>query len=313
MNKVLITGVAGYIGFELAQRILDAGLSLVGVDSFDETLYGADNRRAKVEKLQLNNNFEFHEFDFSLGSPEPFEIREIKTVYNLMAVPGLVPSWTHFDSYLKSNVSATKSLLDILSKSSETFLIHASTSSVYGDTSSSGPNVLLDPKSPYGISKLAAENLIRAYGREFGAHYSILRYFSVYGKDQRPDMAYSKFCKALLRNEPITINGDGLQVRTNTHVDDVVKATLLAGSKELHELTVDIAGSQQIKLLDAVKIIADELNVEPDLRFTERVAGDQMESHGDFENTQSRLGWMAEREFEEGIREQTKIAKRSLE
>src|SRR5439155_19041214 len=223
----LVTGAAGFIASHLAERLLADGHAVTGIDCFTP-YYPRPVKERNLSAVLGKPHFTFHELDLSAGVPAD-AVAGAEWVFHLAAMPGLTRSWTDFDSYARHNLTATHRLLEALKGSPGLKkLIYASTSSVYGKYASGDESLPTRPSSPYGITKLAAENLCRVYGEEFGVPAVVLRYFSVYGPRQRPEMGYHLFIDVILKGRPIPLTGDGLQVRGNTYIADCVDATVRA-------------------------------------------------------------------------------------
>ena len=302
--KIWVSGGAGFIGQEVLQVALNRGHQVWGFDSFNETLYSNSVRLIRKKKLSDSGITLSAWNPLADAIPESAFIPDV--VINEMAIPGLAPSWTSMGAYMDSNVNALGSLISKLNYlDAKPFIVQASTSSVYGDRPK-GADPILDPKSPYGVSKAAAEFLLKAWSKSFGFDYSILRYHSVYGNLQRPDMAFHKFIMAGLEGRPITVNGDGQQVRTNTHVSDVALATLLAAEKQISGLTCDIAGLEPVTLNDSIRAIENAMG--QNLLRVEGVppAGDQLESMGNIQIANEVLSWQPKTTFQDGINQQFK-------
>ncbi len=229
MNRVLVTGAAGFIGSHLVDRLLASGYEVVGVDAFT----GYYSRRRKERNLAVAAGEE----GFRLVEGELLQLDldallgEVDAVVHLAGEPGVRRSWgDNFSRYLERNVLTTGRLLEAVGRTGVEKFVYASSSSVYG--TDPGHPVAEDhrrrPVSPYGLSKLAAEELIGLYTRERGAPATILRYFTVYGPRQRPEMALSRFVFAALRGRSVDIFGDGQQRRDMTYVSDAVEATVAA-------------------------------------------------------------------------------------
>ena len=309
--KILITGIAGYIGSAVAKLGVEKGHHVVGLDSLDDTLYPDKVKQKRLQELRADYGVESFALDPAVNSLEKLPLEECDVVINEMAIPGLAPSWSSFQKYMHSNVVALQILLEaIVMRNPEVRIVHASTSSVYGNTSPSGE---LSPLSPYGVSKLAAENLLGSYEKEYELDIGVLRYFSVYGDVQRPDMAYSKFIKNILAGDTITIFGDGNQTRTNTHVSDVAKATLLAAEKTRLPLTVDISGSEEVRLIDSLKMMEQIIGKRAQLVFSEKQRGDQRSSRGKIEPAKDLLGWLPKVNFVDGLADQIEKTRLSIE
>jgi len=234
-------------------------------------------------------------------------------VVNLAAMPGLTPSWTEFQTYQDCNTLVVQRTLEDLVNHPGIHLIQASSSSVYGSRIDGSEDNLLQPISPYGVTKLAAEQLINAYRENYGIKATVLRYFSAYGPGQRPDMAYAVICRRILEGLPISITSDGRQTRSNTFIDDVVDATLKACHVRPNSV-LNISGAESIALLDAVAIIADTLDREPTIEFIPARPGDQLATHGTSERAAKELGWHPNTNMRAGLRLQAlRAAKDHLE
>lgn len=300
--RILVTGAAGYIGSEIIKQGVSKGHEMVGFDNLDGTLYSPEVKISRVKAIKDSLGIEILQLDAATDNFASLNLEEIDVIVNQMAVPGLAPSWEKFDLYLQSNVVALQRLLDaIVRKNPNIRFVHASTSSVYGNTDGTKD---LSPISPYGVSKLAAENLIGTYESQFGVEASILRYFSVFGGIQRPDMAYSKFIRKIMQGETIQIFGDGNQVRTNTHVSDVARATLIAAEKTGERFTLDISGKEEISLMAALEAIQEQLGLRAEIEWKPRQFGDQDFSKGDLKLAKEILDWEPGIGFLEGIEDQ---------
>lgn len=310
-QNFVVTGSAGFIGARVCQQLLELGHQVSGLDNHDGLLYSSQVKKLRTRSLIENfANFSFREVDLSIDERIP-ELESATVVINLAAMPGLGPSWTHFDSYVKSNLTLTHRVLEALKENSEAFIVHASTSSVYGKHAIGSEQADLLPTSPYGVTKLAAENLVRAYGENFGTKWTILRLFSVFGPGQRPDMAYSKIIRSLILGQPITIYGDGHQIRTNTYIDDVVNAVVLASKVQAPNTTMNICGDQESSLLEAIDFMSKTLGVEAILRFSPAQMGDQRVTRGESKLSRQILGWSPQVGLLDGLRQQIDHAKRT--
>lgn len=306
--KAVVLGSAGFIGSALSERLLSEGARLIGVDGHVDGLYSSEIKRERTENLKNK----FPTFDFIEADLLSFEFESLGTdvdfVFNEAAMPGLALSWRDFDLYSQSNVTIVHRILEWLKQNTSTHLIHASTSSVYGAVANGDETKPTLPISPYGVTKLAAENLIGAYRKSYGLRATILRYFSVYGPDQRPDMAYSLFCDYLIQGRTIEVFGDGKQTRSNTYVDDVVEATVLSAGSGAEGQTLNICGSESISILDAISVIADYIKVEPKISFKPGVYGDQKETRGENLKARQILGWEPKVHIKDGLRRQAHSA-----
>jgi nucleoside-diphosphate-sugar epimerase len=305
--RSLVTGCAGFIGSHLTEALLAEGSEVVGVDCFNDN-YG---RRAKLRNLDRAHEWEAFEFvpiDLSRGDLLDV-VADVDTVFHLAAEPGVRPSWSiRFDAYLRNNVLATHHLLDAArNQEVSPRFVYASSSSVYGEaeTLPTAEGVIPRPYSPYGVTKLSGEHLCTAYGANFGVPVVTLRYFSVYGPRQRPDMAFTRFCNALIDDEAISVFGDGTQTRDFTYVGDVVAATLSAANAESAVGgTFNVGGGSRVALNDAVDLLG-EIGGRP-VRVTreELRAGDVRDTGADTSLAQEVLEYRPTTKLAEGLRAQ---------
>lgn len=300
--RILVTGAAGYIGQEIVRRGVALGHEIVGIDSFDDTLYPAEVKRRRASALKEACGISVSEINPLTSDLKNLDLDGFNAIINEMAVPGLAPSWKKLSNYFDSNVlSLEKILQQVVSVNPEIRIVQASTSSVYGNTDGSGT---LSPISPYGVTKLAAENLLNAFASQFGLEVAILRYFSVFGGRQRPDMAYSKFIKKISSGEPIELFGDGSQSRTNTHVADVARATLLAAEKRGSSFTIDVSGHEEVSLMSAIRAIEKGVGKKAEIIRRPFQPGDQSVTRGNISPAKEILGWEPQIDFLEGIQDQ---------
>ena len=219
--ECIVTGAAGFIGSHLCQRLLDDGHRVTGIDCFTP-YYPRTVKERNLYPVRERERFTFVEVDLSRGDLDNC-LRGAEWIFHLAAMPGLVKSWTHFDQYNTHNIIATHRLLEAAKNLPNlSRFVYASTSSVYGRFASGDESLPTRPSSPYGVTKLACENLCRIYGDEFDIPAVILRYFSVYGPKQRPDMGYHQFIEAVLAGRPIILTGDGTQVTEATPTFPIV-------------------------------------------------------------------------------------------
>ncbi|HJZ58928.1 MAG TPA: NAD-dependent epimerase/dehydratase family protein [Gemmataceae bacterium] len=301
MNCV-VTGAAGFIGSHLCERLLADGHAVVGVDCFTP-YYPRPVKERNLAGLRRQPHFAFHEIDLSEGVPAEL-VKGAEWVFHLAAMPGLTRSWLDFDLYNRHNLTATHRLLETLKASpSLKRMIYASTSSVYGKYASGDESLPTRPSSPYGITKLAGEQMCRVYGDEFGVPVVVLRYFSVYGPRQRPEMGYHLFINAILREKPITLTGDGLQVRGNTYFADCVEATVRATAAMPGEV-FNLGGGELVTVVEVIRklerIIGKKAIVE---RHPPR-KGDQLATGADVTKLFRHLGWKPTTGIDEGLARQ---------
>jgi len=309
--KVVVTGAAGFVGSHLSEALLAAGNEVVGIDCFTD-YYARSEKEANLLAAREHPSFRFVEADLRTDDLLPL-LDGADAVVNEAATPGLVLSWDDFERYQSTNLSAVKRLIDASLTAGVGHFVQASTSSVYGIDATGAEDSITLPVSPYGVTKLAAEHLLRAHRESFGLPLTILRYFSIYGPRQRPDMAYRVFCERLLRGEPITVFGDGQQSRSNTYVSDCVTATMAALQRPAAGDILNIGGGREITLQDAIDILATELGVEPVIEHRDPRKGDQRRTVADTTRAREVLGWKPEVEPEEGLAAQVRWVRSRLD
>lgn len=303
LGKLLVTGAAGFIGYEVAKRARRAGYEVTALDAVLGGLYPADEKRERFDSLASEPGITVREEDLRLIDWEASGL-SFDYVINLAAMPGLALSWSEFDLYRSCNLDSVARLLAAAETWPLKKFVQISTSSVYGLNAVGDENIALNPVSPYGVTKLAAENLLLAYFRTNQFPVSILRYFSVYGPGQRPDMAYRKFIHKALSGEPITVFGDGSQSRTNTYIDDVAETTVSAISAGEPGEAYNICGSEETTLMDAVSFIIKETQSSSPLVFEPRVPGDQDRTAGDSSKAEKELGFKPMTSLHDGLRKE---------
>jgi len=301
MNCV-VTGAAGFIGSHLCERLLADGHTVTGVDCFTD-YYPRAVKTRNLAGFRTDSRFTFHEVDLSAAVPATI-VNGAQWVFHLAAMAGLTRSWTDFDLYTRHNLTATHRLLEAL-KGSPTLkrLVYASTSSVYGRYASGDEALPTRPGSPYGITKLAAEQLCRVYHDEYALPAVVLRYFSVYGPRQRPEMGYHLFINAILRGTPIKLTGDGLQVRGNTYIDDCVEATVRATGAMPGEV-FNLGGGELVTVLEVFRRL-ERIIGKP--AIVERAAsrpGDQLATGADVAKLYRHLGWKPTTPLDDGLARQ---------
>jgi UDP-glucose 4-epimerase len=281
MTHALVTGAAGFIGSTLTDRLLADGVRVTGVDLFTD-YYDRTLKRRNLEGAAKHPSFTLLEMD--LAEADLAGLPEVDVVFHQAAQPGVRASWgREFAAYTHHNVLATQRLLERYKQSKLERFIYASSSSVYGDAESypTSESVLPRPFSPYGVTKLAGEHLVLLYGRNFGLPVAALRYFTVYGPRQRPDMAFHRFCKAMLAGEPITVYGDGKQSRDFTFVADAIEANVRAWKRAKPQGVYNIGGGSQVEVVEAIALLEKSLGVKARVNFEPRPAGDPDRTRAD--------------------------------
>jgi nucleoside-diphosphate-sugar epimerase len=302
-SKVLVTGAAGFIGSAVVRLLSREGWDVIALDGLLDGLYPSHEKKARFDELSSMEGVTTLQMDLREDDLETLP-HDIEFVINEAAMPGLGPSWSKFDLYCGCNLTSVARLIDASARWPLTRFIQISTSSVYGKHAVGDENQPLLPVSPYGVTKLAAENLVFAHFRDRGFPVSVLRYFSVYGPGQRPDMAYRKFIAAAISGTPITLFGSGEQSRSNTFVDDVATATVSSLTRSEAGEVYNIAGGQERTINEALGIIRDLAG--RDLRIESQPAarGDQDRTWGDASKATAVLGLSATVSLEEGLSRQ---------
>jgi nucleoside-diphosphate-sugar epimerase len=301
--KCVVTGAAGFIGSHLCEALLAAGHEVAGVDAFIP-YYPRAVKERNLTALEGRPGFTFHAVD---QRTEPLDalVAQTEVVFHLAAMAGLMKSWTDFDGYWTCNVQATQRLIDAVLRAAGGLrrFVYASTSSVYGRYSTGDEGLPTRPISPYGVTKLAGENLCRAFAEERGLPLVVLRYFSVYGPRQRPDMGYHRFIHALLSGEAVTVYGDGMQVRGNTYVGDCVAATVAAAEAPAGE-TYNVGGGETASVWDILARLEGLAGSKAQVRRAPARPGDQRQTYADTTKLRRHLGWEAATGLTEGLARQ---------
>jgi nucleoside-diphosphate-sugar epimerase len=299
----VVTGAAGFIGSHLCEHLLHQGHEVTGIDAFIP-YYAPDIKRRNLAASQRQPNYRFAPLDLRTDALDAV-LAGAEVIFHIAAMPGLAASWTDFDLYQSCNVTATQRLLEATRRTAPGLrrLIYASTSSVYGRFASGDEAMPTKPVSPYGVTKLAGEHLCRAYADAYGLPVVALRYFSVYGPRQRPDMGYHKFMRALLDGQPVTVFGDGQQVRGNTYVDDCVAATVAAVAAHPGEL-YNVGGGEAATVWDILHKIEAIAGRRFEVRREAARAGDQRYTFADTTKLRTHFGWEPRTGLDEGLARQ---------
>jgi nucleoside-diphosphate-sugar epimerase len=299
--KCLVTGAAGFIGSHLCRRLLDDGHEVVGLDAFIP-YYPRPLKEANLADLRPRPDFSFLCRDLRTDLIDD-ALDQTDTVFHLAAMAGLAKSWTDFDLYASCNLTATQRLLEAVRQQQVRRFIYVSTSSVYGRYASGDETLPTRPTSPYGVTKLAGENLCRAFAEERELPLVVLRYFSVYGPGQRPDMGYHKFIDCLLTGSPISIFGDGQQARGNTYIDDCVDATVRAAGA-IHGETFNVGGGEVANVWEILAKLEKITGQRAVVRSEAARAGDQRSTSADTGKLTRHLGWQPRVGLDEGLARQ---------
>lgn len=298
----LVTGVAGFMGSHLGSRLLANGHEVTGVDCF-VPYYPREAKESNLGALRDHAGFRFVEAD--LRGAELGPLAEVDVVFHLAAQPGVRASWGHlFEDYAGHNVVATQRLLEACRSAGTPRIVMASSSSVYGEAERhpTPEDVRLRPVSPYGVTKLAAEHLLEAYGVNFGMAGVALRYFTVYGPGQRPDMAFHRFIRAALEGDVITVHGDGEQTRDVTYVDDAVDATLAAALTADASGPINVGGGSEVSVNRVLELLGEMSELPLRIERGPAVPGDVRHTSADLSRARASLGFRPRVGIEEGLR-----------
>jgi UDP-glucose 4-epimerase len=302
--RALVTGCAGFIGSHLTESLLGDDWQVVGVDCFNDN-YGRRQKLRNIERAREWDNFDFVPVDLARGDLHEF-VADCDTVFHLAAEPGVRSSWgSRFETYVRNNLIATQHLLEAARAAPETRFVYASSSSIYGDaeTLPTPEDAVPRPLSPYGATKLAGEHMCELYHKNFGVGTVSLRYFSVYGPRQRPDMAFNIFCHHAIAGRPLTVFGDGQQTRDFTYVADVVTATRRAAEvADIEGEVFNVGGGGQISLNRAIDLIGQLAGRPLTVNRTGSEHGDVRDTGADVRRMRARLDYEPQMPFEEGLR-----------
>jgi UDP-glucuronate 4-epimerase len=291
--RYAVTGAAGFIGSHLAETLAAAGHDVVGIDSFtdyyDPALKEENARGLDVRRLDLAED----ELDFS----------GLDAVFHLAGQPGVRSFGDVFPLYLRRNVLASQRVFETAARDGAR-VVFASSSSVYGaaERFPTPEETTPQPRSPYGITKLACEHLAAAYAREFGLDCVVLRYFNAFGPRQRPDMAFTRVVAALAAGTPFPLYGDGEQSRGWTYVSDIVDATIAAGASGSG--TYNVGGALEASLNETIALLERVSGRTLEIVRSEAVPGDQQRTSADTTRIREELGWAPRVSLEQGLRAQ---------
>lgn len=303
--KALVTGAAGFIGSHLSERLLAEGHEVVGIDCFTE-YYDRSLKERNIAGLRGHPSFRLRVADLATANLHEL-VEGSDLVFHLAGQPGVRASWgDDFRVYLERNLWATQRLLEALRDRPIKKLVFASSSSVYGDAERypTRESDLPQPISPYGVTKLAGERLCLAYHAGYGVPAIALRYFTVYGPRQRPDMAFPRFIAALQGGKEITVYGDGQQTRDFTFVADTVEATIRAGLCDTSGVVLNVGGGSRVPLIDVITVLGQLCSVEPRIRFADDQRGDVRNTGADPARAEEVLHYRPQTPLFEGLRRQ---------
>jgi UDP-glucuronate 4-epimerase len=304
---ILVTGIAGFIGSHLGEKLISQGYDVIGLDNFDP-FYSREIKERNLEKLNNSNQFSFFEADIrdiQLLS-DIFKNHKVDAVVHLAAKAGVRPSLLFPQEYFDVNVLGTLNILEVMRSYGVKKMIFASSSSVYGNNKkvpfSETDNVDY-PISPYAASKKSGELLCHAYHHLYGFHIFCLRFFTVYGPRQRPDLAIHKFTKALFDDTTIPFYGDGLTKRDYTHINDIIQG--ITGSLDRLEGfdVFNLGESKTISLIDLINLLERYANRKAKLNYLPLQSGDVKQTYADISKARNLLTYAPEISMEEGLQD----------
>jgi nucleoside-diphosphate-sugar epimerase len=302
----VVTGCAGFIGSHLSERLLAMGHSVIGIDSFTN-FYGRAVKQRNVKNALAHPSFTLQEGDVVSMEVEPL-LDGASVVFHQAAQAGVRTSWgRQFEVYTHNNVLATQRLLEACRDGNVSRFVYASSSSIYGSSTALPlpESAYPQPISPYGVTKLAAEHLCTLYHTNFGVPTVSLRYFTVYGARQRPDMAFHRFIRAAYAGTPLQVNKDGQQTRDFTHVSDIVRANILAAeSPESIGNIYNIAGGSRVTLNHVLALIGTITKRELQIEYGPGQAGDVRDTYADISAANRDLSYAPLTTLEVGLRDE---------
>jgi UDP-glucose 4-epimerase len=300
--KALVTGAAGFIGSHLTGALLERGADVIGLDGFVD-YYPRPIKEANLAPYRQHPRFAF--VDSLIGRADLAALLDgVTHVFHLAAQAGVRKSWgADFRVYTENNVDATQQLLEASVGRPLTRFVYASSSSVYGDAASipMREDARLQPVSPYGVTKLSAEQLCYLYFVNHGVPATSVRYFTVYGPRQRPDMAFHRFLRAALEGQPIALYGDGEQTRDFTYVSDAVAATIAAADRGVPGRVYNVGGGSRVSMNHVLEIMGRVSGRRLDVRHEGNQKGDMRDTYADTTLARADLEFAPRVPLEDGI------------
>ena len=311
METALITGVAGFIGSSLAEKLLKDNFKVIGIDSFTN-YYSTRIKEKNIENCLKHPNFSLIHQDLDTLDLS-VSIEKAEYFFHLSAQPGVRASWgKEFTTYVKNNISVTQKILESLKNSTRLKkFVFASSSSVYGNQSSimNEDTSLTRPASPYGVTKLAAENLVNLYFKNYGVPTISLRYFTVYGPRQRPDMAFTRFFHSIIKDNKLIIFGNGEQTRDFTYVDDIVDATINAATSNYVGEILNFGGGSVFSLIQIIEFMKEITEKELEIDFKTEQKGDVKHTSADISKSEKLINYKSNTDIKYGLTQQQAAVK----
>jgi UDP-glucose 4-epimerase len=304
-TRVVVTGAAGFIGSHLCERLLTLGSQVVGIDSYTD-YYERARKEQNLAGAKASPDFTFEELDL-VDAKLQEALRGASVVYHLAGQDGVRPrSGGQFDRYVRNNIIATQRLLEALKETPVDRLVFAGSSSVYGDAEMfpTKESALPRPVSPDGVTKLAAEHMTLLYAKNFGIPAVSVRYFTVFGPRQRPDMAFARFMQALVDREAIEVFGDGEQSREFTYISDAIEGTLKAASADVTGQVFNLGGGSRSTINGVLATLEDISGLKAHKQMLPAVAGEPRHTGASINLARERLGWEPRVSLREGLTKQ---------
>lgn len=291
--NILVTGAAGFVGSHLCEKLLlDTNINIIGVDMFTGPT-PKELKQWNLKDLLQNPRFTFVQTDLLKADLEQL-LDGVNVVYHLAGMPGVRASWgKDFDPYVMNNILVTQRLLEAVKNKPLDKFIYSSTSSIYGEKDGMVPeDAIPTPLSPYGITKLTGEHLCNVYHTSYQIPVVIIRYFTVYGPRQRPDMAFHRFIKQILKGEPLTLFGDGTQSRDFTYISDCVEGTssILRKNNVIGQ-TINIGGKERASVNDVIAMIEELTGKKAKMEFLPKMNGEPKHTWADISKARTLLDY----------------------
>jgi nucleoside-diphosphate-sugar epimerase len=290
--RYLVTGAAGFIGSQLAEALVAGGHDVVGVDCFTD-YYDVGEKERNADGLDVRRR--------DLAN-EPLELAGVDGVFHLAGQPAVRSFGEAFPLYVRRNVLATHQVFEACAAAGVR-VVFSSSSSVYGDAESYPTSEDAEPRplSPYGVTKLACEHLAHAYAQSFSLDVVVLRYFTVYGPRQRPDMFFRRVCERLLDGGEFEIFGSGEQSRSFTYVADVVDASCAAMERAPSGTTYNVGGGEEATMLEAIALLEELSGRSLAVRRTDVARGDMLRTSADISRIRAQLDWQPRTSLRDGL------------
>ena len=309
MKNIIVTGCAGFIGSHLCERLLKDGSFVIGIDNFDP-FYSRSIKESNMNKFKTNPNFRFLEFDLSDKEELNKQLKGIKAdlIIHLAGKAGVRPSIENPEDYIRANIISTQNILSFMKDNDIKKLAFASSSSIYGNTKDTPFNEeqnVNKPISPYAFTKKACELLNYTYHALYGIDILNLRFFTVFGPRQRPDLAIHKFTKLIINNQEIPMFGDGTTSRDYTYFEDTINGICLSAEylfnhKKVYEI-INLGNNHPVKLLDLIATIEKATGKKAKIKQLPMQSGDVEITYANIDKAKKLLGYQPKYSFEEGI------------